>query len=258
MPTRSIRDYGPIGAGSAAQDNATFKKAVAASKAGDTLTLPYDPAGHNTVRLASNTKLWNGGTLATDEGIEYRKSDATAGAIFDCSILRSFLFTIGSKNGKGAAIDPLAAGKWVVNVDKAVTKCSASSGIALFKTAQGIVFEDVAGIMNWSTITGGKASANQTNVALFRYPGVKTEHRPTGHHAAPSLGDSWPVRVRPDPSPVRCPVEVLRDLRPRREDASLGAGRERVEPHRRPGRGRRVESERRQRHLDQPARGLVA
>jgi hypothetical protein len=178
MPTRNIRDYGPIGSGSAAQDNATFKKAVAASKAGDTLTLPYDPAGHNTIRLASNTKLWNGGTLASDEGIEYRKSDATAGAIFDCSILRSFLFTLGQKNGKGSAIDPLAAGKWVVNVDKAVTKCNASSGIALFKTAQGIQFEDVAGIMNWSTITGGKASANQTNVALFRYPGVKTSIGP--------------------------------------------------------------------------------
>ena len=45
MPTRSIRDYGPIGAGNAAQDNATFKKAVAASKAGDTLTMPYDAVG---------------------------------------------------------------------------------------------------------------------------------------------------------------------------------------------------------------------
>ena len=178
MTTRNIRDYGPIGAGSSAQDNATFRKAVAASQAGDTLTLPYDPAGHNIIRLATNTKLYNNGTLASGEAIEYRKADATAGAIFDCSALRSFLFTGLDKNGKGAAIDPLAAGKWVVNVDRAATKCSASSGIALFKTAQGIVFEDCAGIMNWQTITGGKASAYQTNVALFRYPGVKTSIGP--------------------------------------------------------------------------------
>jgi len=172
MATRNIRDYGPIGSGSAAQDTATFRKAVAASKSGDTLTMPYDPAGHNIVRLPTNTKLYNGGTLASDEGIEYRKADQTQGALFDTSVLRSFLFTIGSKNGKGSAIDKLAAGKWVVNVDKAVTKAHAGSGIALFKTAQGIVFEDVAGIMNWSTITGGKASIYQTNVALFRYPGA--------------------------------------------------------------------------------------
>ena len=32
MTTRNIRDYGPIGAGSSAQDNATFRKAVAASE----------------------------------------------------------------------------------------------------------------------------------------------------------------------------------------------------------------------------------
>ena len=82
--------------------------------------------------------------------------------------------------------------------------------------------------------------------------------RPAGHHPTPSVGDSRPVRVRPDASPVGCPAEVLRDLRPRWEDAPLGAGRERVEPHRRPGGRRYLVSQRGQRDLDQPAQRVAA